>query len=334
MNKAPIFDCIDAHTAGNPVRLVKGPRPNLVGKNMMEKRLHFLGEFDWIRKGLMFEPRGHDMMSGSFYFEPCEPQNDVAILFIETSGCLPMCGHGLIGTMTILLEEKLIQPKVEGKVRVETPAGLVEVNYKKDGDKVTAIRFKNIPSYLALTDGKIKHPVLGELSFDVGYGGNFYAIIDVQQNFNGLEHYTADELITYSRSVRKLVNKAYSIQHLEDKNIKGCSHVLWAGKTISKEATARNAVFYGDKAIDRSPCGTGTSARMAQWFALGKLDVGDSFIHESIIGSIFNGRVEEETTVGGQKAIVPSIEGTARITGYNSIILDKNDPYVEGFQVL
>ena len=334
MNKAPIFDCIDAHTAGNPLRLVKGPRPNLVGKNMMEKRLHFLGEFDWIRKGLMFEPRGHDMMSGSFYFEPCEPQNDVAILFIETSGCLPMCGHGLIGTMTILLEEKLIQPKVEGKVRVETPAGLVEVNYKKDGDKVTAIRFKNIPSYLALTDGKIKHPVLGELSFDVGYGGNFYAIIDVQQNFNGLEHYTADELITYSRSVRKLVNKAYSIQHLEDKNIKGCSHVLWAGKTISKEATARNAVFYGDKAIDRSPCGTGTSARMAQWFAQGKLDVGDSFIHESIIGSIFNGRVEEETTVGGQKAIVPSIEGTARITGYNSIILDKNDPYVEGFQVL
>ncbi|MDA9886514.1 4-hydroxyproline epimerase [Flavobacteriaceae bacterium] len=334
MNKAPIFDCIDAHTAGNPVRLVKGPRPNLVGKNMMEKRLHFLGEFDWIRKGLMFEPRGHDMMSGSFYFEPCEPQNDVAILFIETSGCLPMCGHGLIGTMTILLEEKLIQPKVEGKVRVKTPAGLVEVNYKKDGDKVTAIRFKNIPSYLALTDGKIKHPVLGELSFDVGYGGNFYAIIDVQQNFNGLEHYTADELITYSRSVRKLVNKAYSIQHLEDKNIKGCSHVLWAGKTISKEATARNAVFYGDKAIDRSPCGTGTSARMAQWFAQGKLDVGDSFIHESIIGSIFNGRVEEETTVGGQKAIVPSIEGTARITGYNSIILDKNDPYVEGFQVL
>ena len=126
MSKAPIFDCIDAHTAGNPVRLVKGPRPNLMGKNIMEKRLHFLREFDWIRKGLMFEPRGHDMMSGSFYFEPSDPENDVAILFIETSGCLPMCGHGLIGAMTILLEEKLIHPKVEGKVRVETPAGLVK----------------------------------------------------------------------------------------------------------------------------------------------------------------------------------------------------------------
>ncbi len=334
MNKAPIFDCIDAHTAGNPVRLVKGPRPNLMGKNIMEKRLHFLREFDWIRKGLMFEPRGHDMMSGSFYFEPSDPENDVAILFIETSGCLPMCGHGLIGAMTILLEEKLIHPKVEGKVRVETPAGLVKVSYSKEGDKVTAIRFKNIPSYLALTEGKINHPVLGEINFDVGYGGNFYAIIDVQQNFKGLEHYTADQLIEWSRSLRKLVNEAYTIQHLEDKNIKGCSHVLWCGETISKEATARNAVFYGDKAIDRSPCGTGTSARMAQWFTQGKLQVGDSFIHESIIGSIFNGRVEEETTVGGQKAMIPSIEGSARITGYNSIILDKNDPYVEGFQVL
>jgi 4-hydroxyproline epimerase len=334
MSKAPIFDCIDAHTAGNPVRLVKGPRPNLMGKNIMEKRLHFLREFDWIRKGLMFEPRGHDMMSGSFYFEPSDPENDVAILFIETSGCLPMCGHGLIGAMTILLEEKLIHPKVEGKVRVETPAGLVKVSYSKEGDKVTAIRFKNIPSYLALTEGKINHPVLGEINFDVGYGGNFYAIIDVQQNFKGLEHYTADQLIEWSRSLRKLVNEAYTIQHLEDKNIKGCSHVLWCGETISKEATARNAVFYGDKAIDRSPCGTGTSARMAQWFIQGKLQVGDSFIHESIIGSIFNGRVEEETTVGGQKAMIPSIEGSARITGYNSIILDKNDPYVEGFQVL
>jgi len=334
MSKAPIFDCIDAHTAGNPVRLVKGPRPNLMGKNIMEKRLHFLREFDWIRKGLMFEPRGHDMMSGSFYFEPSDPENDVAILFIETSGCLPMCGHGLIGAMTILLEEKLIHPKVEGKVRVETPAGLVKVSYSKEGDKVTAIRFKNIPSYLALTEGKINHPVLGKINFDVGYGGNFYAIIDVQQNFKGLEHYTADQLIEWSRSLRKLVNEAYTIQHLEDKNIKGCSHVLWCGETISKEATARNAVFYGDKAIDRSPCGTGTSAHMAQWFTQGKLQVGDSFIHESIIGSIFNGRVEEETTVGGQKAMIPSIEGSARITGYNSIILDKNDPYVEGFQVL
>ncbi|MGB2244957.1 MAG: 4-hydroxyproline epimerase [Flavobacteriaceae bacterium] len=334
MNKTTRFECIDAHTAGNPVRLVKGPRPKLIGKNMMEKRLHFLKEFDWIRKGLMFEPRGHDLMSGSFYFPPSEPQNDVSILFIETSGCLPMCGHGLIGTMTILLEEKLIRPKKAGIVRVETPAGLVVVNYKQKGPKVTAIRFKNIPSYLALINKKVTHPDLGELSFDIAYGGNFYAIIEPQENFKGLEQYTADQLISWSRTLRSQINKHYSVAHLEDPNIKGCSHILWCGKTINEHATARNAVFYGDKAIDRSPCGTGTSARMAQWHAKEKLQLGDSFIHESIIGSVFTGRVEAETKVGDLNAIVPSIEGSAWITGYNTILLDKTHPYEEGFQIL
>lgn len=334
MNKPPLFKCIDAHTAGNPVRLVKEPRPKLIGNSMMDKRLHFLREFDWIRKGLMFEPRGHDMMSGSFFFEPENPHNDVGILFIETSGCLPMCGHGLIGAITILLEEKLIHPKLKGKVLVETPAGVVEVAYTQNVDKITSVRFKNIPSFLILENQKVTHSDLGELIFDVAYGGNFYAIVDPQENFKGLEHYTADQLIAWSRVLRDQINKKFQIIHPEDANIRECSHILWSGKTISPSATARNAVFYGDKAIDRSPCGTGTSARMAQWFAKGKLKVGDAFIHESIIGSVFNGKVENETQVGGYKAIVPSIEGSARIIGFNSIILDKNDPYVEGFQVV
>ena len=334
MSKSSRFECVDAHTAGNPVRLVKGPRPNLNGDNMMEKRLHFIREYDWIRKGLMFEPRGHDMMSGSFYFAPHNPENDVGILFIETSGCLPMCGHGLIGAVTILLEEQLVKPQQPGELRVETPAGLVVVHYTQQGSKVEAVRFTNIPSYLAHEELKIDHPDLGELTFDISYGGNFYAIVDSQDNFKGIEHYTADQLIAWSRKLRQLVNEKYRVQHLTDEHIKGCSHVLWTGTTLSKTATARNAVFYGDKAIDRSPCGTGTSARMAQWFAKGKLKEGDAFIHESIIGSVFKGKVEAVTSLGGKKAIIPSIEGTARITGYNSIILDENDPYVEGFQVL
>ena len=175
---------------------------------------------------------------------------------------------------------------------------------------------------------------MGELTFDISYGGNFYAIVDPQDNFKGIEYYTADQLIAWSRKLRQRVNEKYRVQHLTDEHIKGCSHVLWTGTTLSKTATARNAVFYGDKAIDRSPCGTGTSARMAQWFAKGKLKEGDAFIHESIIGSVFKGKVEAITSLGGKKAIIPSIEGTARITGYNSIILDENDPYVEGFQVL
>lgn len=334
MNKPLFFECIDAHTEGNPVRVIKEPRPALVGKNMMEKRLHFLRDYDWIRTGLMFEPRGHDMMSGSFFYPPSDPENDVAILFIETSGCLPMCGHGLIGTMTVLLEEEMIYPKKEGTVRVEVPAGLVEVSYKKEGKKVTSVRFQNIPSYLALKNGEVEHPDLGVLNFDVSYGGNFYAIVDVQENFSGLESYAVDQLIGYSRILRKLINAKYTITHLTDPHISGCSHVLWAGAKPGDGASANNAVFYGDKAIDRSPCGTGTSARIAQWHALGKLKVGESFVHESIIGSRFYGKIEQETALDTHTAIIPSIEGSARIIGYNKILLEDEDPYVNGFQVV
>lgn len=329
------FFCIDAHTCGNPVRLVAGGGPNLQGGNMSEKRQHFLREYDWIRKGLMFEPRGHDMMSGSILYPPHDPANDVAVLFIETSGCLPMCGHGTIGTITIAIEEGLITPKIPGIVRMEAPAGLVLISYQQEGKKVKSVKLTNVPAYLAAENLTAECPELGLLTFDVSYGGNFYAIVDPQKNFGGLENYSADQLIAWSRVLRQRINEKYEFIHPENPTINGCSHILWAGKTISPEATARNAVFYGDKAIDRSPCGTGTSARMAQWYAKGKLKKGDQFIHESIIGSKFTGRVEDEVTVGGKPAIVPSIEGWARIYGYNTIkIDDEDDPYAYGFQVL
>jgi 4-hydroxyproline epimerase len=331
------FFCIDAHTCGNPVRLVAGGGPVLVGNNMSEKRQHFLKEYDWIRKGLMFEPRGHDMMSGSILYPAHDPANDVAVLFIETSGCLPMCGHGTIGTITIAIEEGLIQPKTPGKVRMEAPAGLVLIDYKQEGKKVTSVKLTNVPGYLAPEHENItvECPELGTLKVDVSYGGNFYAIVDVQENFSGLEHYSADQLISWSRVMRKRINETHTFVHPENPTINTCTHILWTGKTISPEATARNAVFYGDKAIDRSPCGTGTSARMAQWFAKGKLKEGDVFIHESIIGSKFTGRVEKAVTVAGMPAMVPSIEGWAKIYGYNTITIDpEDDPYAYGFQVL
>jgi 4-hydroxyproline epimerase len=329
------FFCIDAHTCGNPVRLVAGGGPNLVGANMSEKRQHFLKEYDWIRKGLMFEPRGHDMMSGSILYPPHDPANDVAVLFIETSGCLPMCGHGTIGTITIAIEEGLIQPKVPGIVRMEAPAGLVMIAYKQEGKKVKSVKLTNVPAYLAAENLEVECPDLGMLTFDVSYGGNYYAIVDPQENFKGLENYTADQLISWSRVMRKRINEKYEFVHPENPTINTCTHILWAGKTLSADATARNAVFYGDKAIDRSPCGTGTSARMAQWFAKGKLKKGDKFIHESIIGSKFTGVVEDVVTVAGKPAIIPSIEGWAKIYGYNTIkIDDEDDPYAFGFQVL
>ncbi|WP_268225357.1 4-hydroxyproline epimerase [Sinomicrobium oceani] len=329
------FFCVDAHTCGNPVRVVAGGGPFLEGATMSAKRQHFLKEYDWIRKGLMFEPRGHDMMSGSILFPPSDPQNDVGILFIETSGCLPMCGHGTIGTVTVMIEEGLVIPKTPGSLRLETPAGLVKVTYTRKGNKVTSVRLTNIKSYLAEENITVECPDLGLLRVDVSYGGNYYAIVEVQDNFAGLEHYQAGQLIAWSREMRSRINEKHTFVHPEDPTINGLSHILWTGATLDGQSTARNAVFYGDKAIDRSPCGTGTSARMAQWYAQGKLKKGDEFVHESIIGSKFVGRIEEECELAGHKAIVPSIEGWAKVTGYNTIIIDEeDDPYAHGFQVL
>jgi 4-hydroxyproline epimerase len=328
------FFCIDAHTCGNPVRLVASGGPVLQGQNMSEKRLHFLKDYDWIRKGLMFEPRGHDMMSGSILYPPHDPENDVAVLYIETSGCLPMCGHGTIGTVTIALEEGLITPKIPGQLRLETPAGLVLVQYTQEGDKVKSVKLTNVASYLDSEGLTVECPELGELKVDVAYGGNFYAIVDPQENFNGMQNYTADKLISWSRVLRQRLNEQYTFVHPDNPAINGLSHILWTGDPLASTSTARNAVFYGDKAIDRSPCGTGTSARMAQWYTKGKLKPGQKFIHESIIGSVFTGTIEGETTVAGKPAIYPGIEGWAIITGHNTIFFDEEDPYIHGFQVI
>lgn len=328
------FFCVDAHTCGNPVRLVAGGGPNLNGATMSEKRQHFLSEYDWIRKGLMFEPRGHDMMSGSILYPPSDPNNDVGVLFIETSGCLPMCGHGTIGTVTIAIQEGLVTAKTPGKLRLETPAGLVLVDYELEGKEVKWVKLTNVKSYLAAQNLSIDCPDLGELTFDVAYGGNFYAIVDPQENFEGIHRYTAGDLIRWSQVIRNSINEKYDFIHPEDETISGLSHMLWTGDTIGTNAVARNAVFYGDKAIDRSPCGTGTSARMAQWHAKNKLALGDDFVHESYIGSQFIGRIEEETSIDSQPAIIPSIQGWAKVTGYNNIIIDDNDPYAHGFQVI
>ncbi len=332
-----IFVCIDAHTCGNPVRLIKEGGPELIGASIGEKRQHFLQEFDWIRKGLMFEPRGHDMMSGSILYPPHDVNNDFAILFIETSGCLPMCGHGTIGTITIAIEQGLVTPKIPGKIRMEAPAGLVEIEYQQTNSKVDWVKLTNVKSYLAAENLKIDCPELGMLTFDVAYGGNFYAIIDAQENFSGIENFSASKIIQYSQVVRQGINEKYPhhFVHPENKTIRDVTHLLWTGTTIDSTSSGRNAVFYGDKAIDRSPCGTGTSARLAQLYAKGKLQVGEDFIHESIIGSKFIGRVEKETTLDGKLAIIPSIKGWAKIYGQNTITIDPDDdPYAFGFQVI
>ncbi|WP_415288779.1 4-hydroxyproline epimerase [Brevundimonas sp. S1H14] len=329
-----VFFCIDGHTAGNPVRLVAGGAPLLSGASMAERRLDFLSRYDWIRTSLCFEPRGHDMMSGGFLYPPTLPDADAGILFIETSGCLPMCGHGTIGMITFGLEHGLIRPRTPGRLKIEVPAGVLDIAYETEGDKVTSVRIRNVPAYLAAEGIEIDVPGLGPLSVDVSYGGNYYAIVEPQGAYTGLDDLGASRIIELSGLVRERVRAAFHPVHPDEPSINGVSHVLWADKPKGEGADGRNAVFYGDKAIDRSPCGTGTSARLAHLHAKGRLKVGDAFVHESYICSRFIGRVEAETTVGDHKAIVPSIEGSAVATGFNTIWVDRKDPFWAGFQVV
>jgi 4-hydroxyproline epimerase len=327
------FFCIDGHTAGNPVRLVAGGAPPVEGATMEERRQDFIARFDWIRTGLCFEPRGHDMMSGGFLYPPADPASDCAILFIETSGCLPMCGHGTIGMVTFGLENGLIRPRTPGSLRVEVPAGRIEIEYGSEGDRIVWVRIRNVASYLAKRGIAVDVPGFGPLAIDVAYGGNFYAIIEPQGPYRGLDELGAARIVELSRTIRAMVREAYCPVHPLEPTINGVSHVLWADRPKGEGADGRNAVFYGERAIDRSPCGTGTSARLAHLAATGRLEVGDRFVHESYIGSRFVGRVEAETMLGDQPAIVPSIEGSAIATGFNTIWIDRADPFWAGFSV-
>ena len=327
------FPCVDGHTCGNPVRLVTGGAPMLKGATMLEKRAHFLAEYDWIRTGLMFEPRGHDQMSGAILYPPTREDCDVAVLFIETSGCLPMCGHGTIGTVTIALENGQIRPATPGMLRLDTPAGRVDVTYRQEGRFIEEVRLTNVPAFLYAEGLTAEVEGLGEIVVDVAYGGNFYAIVEPQARFRDMADFSGGQLVELGRRLRDALNARYEFVHPEKPQIAGLSHILWTGAPRHPEAQARNAVLYGDKAIDRSPCGTGTSARMAQLAAKGMLKVGDDFVHESIIGSLFRGRVEAATTIANRQAIIPSIAGWARVTGFNTIFIDDRDPFAHGFVV-
>lgn len=328
------FFCIDGHTAGNPVRLVAGGAPLLHGSSMAELRQDFLERFDWIRTGLCFEPRGHDMMSGGFLYPPTCEDTDCGILFIETSGCLPMCGHGTIGMVTFGLEHGLITPREEGRLRIEVPAGVIDIEYRAERGKVEAVRIRNVPSFLARRGLEVEVPGFGPLRVDVSYGGNYYAIVEPQGAYTGLDDLGASRLVELSRLIREEVRKVYHPVHPLEPTIAGVSHVLWADKPRGDGVHGRNAVFYGERAIDRSPCGTGTSARLAHLAATGRLKVGDRFVHESYIGSRFIGRIEAATAVGDTPAIVPSIEGSAVATGFNTIWIDRQDPFWSGFTVV
>ena len=327
------FFCIDAHTCGNPVRLVAGGAPLLPHLPIAERRAIFVREHDWIRQALMFEPRGHDIMSGAIIYPAYRTDCDFAVIFIEVSGCLPMCGAGTMGLVTAALEEGLVTARIPGRLSIETPAGRVDITYDKPGDFVESVRMFNVASYLHAADVEVEVPGLGRLIVDVSYGGNYYAVVEPQAAWPGFDGVNASDITEFSRRLRTALAMVCHPTHPEDSTISGVHHVLWCDVARNAEADGRGAVFYGDNAIDRSPSGTGTSARMAQLFGKGRLIVGETFRQESLIGTVFEGRVEAEVAVGEFKGIKPSVSGWARITGHNTIFVDDRDPLAHGFQL-
>lgn len=327
------FFCIDGHTAGMPVRMVVGGAPYLKGNNQAEKREYFIQHYDWIRTALTMEPRGHAFMSGTLLYPPSSDDFDMGLIFIETSASLPMCGHATIGSVTFAIEHGLVYPKTPGVVRVETPAGLVVANYELVGNKVTSVKFTNVPSFLLYQGVEIDIAGLGALKVDVAYGGNFYAIVEQQQNFRDITDFSIAELLSYGRAVQQAVNKAVDVQHPEIASIQGLKHCLWSGPDERGEYNNRIVVIAGDHLVDRSPCGTGTSARVAQRASKGLLKKGEQFVHQSLTGGRFIGRIEQEVQVGQLQGVRPSVEGQAYVTALNTIFVDSTEPYADGFLI-
>ena len=331
------FFCVDAHTCGMPVRLVVGGAPALKGEAIADKWHHFKSEYDWVRTSLMFEPCGHDAMSGAILYPSNEGECDAALIFIETGGSLPLCGHGTIGAVTSIVEQGLLIPKNPGCLVLETPAGIVRAKYHLRERKVTRVTLSTVASFLFRTAVEVQCPDLGPLKVDIAYGGNFYAIIEPQPGYQGLAHLTADAILKLSPELRKRLNALAAVRHPLNSTISGISHIQWADPFVparsGQPAYCKNAVFFGERGIDRSPCGTGTSARMAQLVAKGQLEPGVKFVHESFIGSRFEGSVQASDPVGSFPAVKPTVSGTAQVIGLNTIFVDDEDPLHRGFSL-
>jgi proline racemase len=327
------FFCIDSHACGNPVRVVAGGGPLLPSVSMAERREIFVRDHDWVRTALMFEPRGHDIMSGVIIYPSVREDCDFGALFIEVSGCLPMCGAGTIGLSTVVIEEGLVTPKQPGKLAIETPAGRVDVEYTLGDEYVESITLFNVASYLHSADVVVDVPGVGQLTVDIAYGGNFYAVVEPQQCWAGFEGQSTADIVGLSVKLRAALAEICNPLHPENDRISGVHHVIWCDKPQNSMADGRCAVFYGDKAIDRSPGGTGTSARMAQLFGKGRLNVGDTYRHESPIGTLYEGKVEAAVKVGDFDGMRPSITGWAQVIGHNTIFVDDRDPLAHGFQL-
>jgi proline racemase len=332
MRSKHVFHAVDSHTEGMPTRVITGGVGVLPGDTMAQRRAHVITHLDYLRTLLMYEPRGHSAMSGAILQPPTRPDADFGVVFIEVSGCLPMCGHGTIGVATVLVETGMVPVTTPvTKVRLDTPAGLVvaDVAVRDDG-AATAVTIHNVPSFAVTLDGRVEVDGFGEVRYDLAYGGNFYAIVELAELGLPFDRAEKQRLIDAGLSIMDAVNKAGAPVHPEDAGIAGCHHVYLAAPG-SDAGHSRHAMVIHPGWFDRSPCGTGTSARMAQLWARGELPLNRDFVNESFIGTRFVGRLIGTASVGGQPAVTPTVTGRAWITGTAQYLLDPEDPFPAGF---
>ena len=332
MITAARYEAVDSHTEGMPTRVITGGLGPLPGDSMQERRLYFERHLDDLRLLLMREPRGHSAMSGAFLQPATRPDADWGVLFVEVSGCLPMCGHGTIGVATVLVETGMVEvTEPETRIRLDTPAGLVEVAVAVSGGRAERVTLRNVPAFVSALDAEVEVDALGgPVRYDMAYGGNFYALVPAASI--GLDPVPANsaELIARGLAIAEAINASAEPVHPLDAAIRGCKHVVFHAPG-EDGANARNATAIHPGWLDRSPCGTGTSARMAALHARGELALGQEFVNESIIGSRFTGRLVDEVSLGTTPAVVPEVSGRAWITGMAQYLLDPTDPFPAGF---
>ncbi|HHY37432.1 MAG TPA: proline racemase [Clostridia bacterium] len=332
MRFSRLISTIDTHTAGEPTRNVIGGIPYIPGKTMSEKMLYLKDNMDWLRTMLMYEPRGHGVMSGAILTQPCDPQADVGVIYIEVGGYLPMCGHDTVGCCTAMVEAGIV-PVTEPvtKIVLDTPAGLVSVNVAVKDNVAKSVTFKNVPSFLYASDVKVNVPGYGEVRMDIAYGGNFYAIVEAASVGLTLIPENAAEIIRTAKVIKDAVNAQMEVKHPEKPFIDRLTHVQFYGPPTHPEAHVKNTVVFPPGAIDRSPCGTGTSAKVATLYAKGELKLGEEFVHESLIGTIFRAKAVEEAKAGPYSAVLPEVTGSAYVTGIHQFVVDPEDPLKNGF---
>jgi proline racemase len=329
------FRTIESHTAGNPTRTVLSGVPDLVGDTMLAKMHDLEANHDWVRTSLMFEPRGHSVMSGCVVLPPCQPSADVGILYIEASGHLPMCGHDTIGVVTALIEHgHVASSEPMTRLVLDTPAGLVETTAAVSDGRVTSVTFTSPPSFLFAKDVQLDVPDVGTIGVDIAWGGNFYAIVDAASVDLDLADPRVGKRIMLAETIREVVNATIDVRHPVLDGVAGVTHVQFIGPARRDGATNLCSVVIRPGGADRSPCGTGTSARTAALVARGQLRMGEPLVHESITGEVFTSVPIEEVQVGSYEGVRNQITGTAYVTGTAEWSVDPRDPLREGFLVI